>query len=320
MRRCWPWFRDLVKVSGRSLPAMTVYGVHTGPQKVTTGELIELWQEVERLGFGWISIWDHFYAADMTGDAHCHEAVAIHTALAMSTTKVRCGSLVYCAGYRHPAVLAKAIATIDHLSGGRVDVGLGAGWSQIEYEAYGFPFPRAGIRLDMLEEAAHCVRGLLRDDETTFEGIHFQLEKARLEPKPVQDRLPIWIGGGGEQRTLRIAARYADGWNVPFISPEEFARKRGVLAKHCAEIGRDPSEIRCTINLGLAWREEDLRPQFGNIAEMVRPGVLMGSEEQVLDRIGQYVDAGAEQINIALRAPFDVDGLRRLASALALSP
>jgi len=120
---------------------MTAYGVHAGLQKTTTAELQGLWRRIEELGFDWISVWDHFYAADMTGDADCLEAVAAHAALACATTRVRCGSLVYCAGYRHPAVLAKAITTIDHLSGGRVDVGLGAGWSELEYRAYGIPFP-----------------------------------------------------------------------------------------------------------------------------------------------------------------------------------
>ena len=297
---------------------MVTFGVHTGLQHTTVEELVDLWHRIEAAGYGWISIWDHFYAADLTGSANCHEAVAAHTALACSTERVRCGSLVYCVGYRHPAVLANALATIDHFSNGRADIGLGAGWSQLEYDAYGMPFPSAGERLDMLEESAACVRSLLHDTTTTFKGKHFQLTDARCEPRPVQDRLPVWIGGGGEKRTLRIAAKYADGWNVPFVSPEEFARKRDVLHRHCADVGRDPAEISCAVNVGLAWREEDLEPQFGNLRMAVRPGVLMGSDEEVVDRIGQYADAGADQINIAVRAPWDPEGLERLASALKL--
>ncbi|MBV8958834.1 MAG: TIGR03560 family F420-dependent LLM class oxidoreductase [Actinobacteria bacterium] len=297
---------------------MTTFGVHTGLQNTTIDELRELWTRIENAGFGWISIWDHFYAADMTGGPVCHEAVAAHAALACHTSRVRVGSLVYCVGYRHPAVLANALCTIDHLSNGRADLGLGAGWSQMEYDAYGIPFPAAKVRLDMLEEAAECIRGLLHDESTTFKGEHFTLTDAKCEPKPVQANLPIWIGGGGEKRTLRIAAKWADAWNVPFIPPEEFARKRDVLHGHCEAIGRDPGEIHCAINVGLAWREEDLAPQFGAMANYVRPGVLMGSDEQVLDRIGQYVEAGADQVNIAVRAPVDPEGLERLASALHL--
>ncbi|HVM52604.1 MAG TPA: TIGR03560 family F420-dependent LLM class oxidoreductase [Acidimicrobiales bacterium] len=298
---------------------MTTFGVHAGLQKVPAGELVDLYKRIEDLGYGWISVWDHFYAADMTGDATCLEAVSMHAALALSTTKVRCGSLVYSVGYRHPAVLANAIATIDHLSGGRTDVGIGAGWSQIEYDAYGIPFPPVGTRMDQLEEGIQVLRGLLHDETTTFEGRWFQVRDARNEPRPVQAKVPIWVGGGGEKRTLRIAARHADGWNVPFISPEEFARKRDVLHRHCADVGRDPAEIRCTINVGMAFSEDGLREQFGNIAEHVRPGVLFGTEEEMLDRIGQYVDAGAEQINIAMRAPFDPDALERFAAAVGIA-
>ena len=162
----------------------------------------------------------------------------MHAALAWSTSKVRCGSLVYSIGYRHPAVLAKAITAIDQLSGGRAEMGIGAGWAQVEYDAYGFAFPSAKVRLDQLEEGIQCLRGLLHDDVTTFKGEHFTLTAARNEPRPIQAQLPIWIGGGGEKRTLRIAARFADGWNVPFIPPDQFAHKNGVLDEHCERRGR----------------------------------------------------------------------------------
>jgi F420-dependent oxidoreductase-like protein len=298
---------------------MTVFGVHTGLQHTTTEELTALWRRIEAMGFDWISIWDHFYAADMTGNPHCLEAVATHAALACTTERVRCGSLVYSVGYRHPAVLANAIATIDQLCGGRAELGLGAGWSQLEYDAYGIPFPPARVRLDQLEEAAACIRSLLRERSTTFTGEHFRMQDAVCDPAPVQAALPIWIGGGGETRTLRIAARLADGWNVPFVAPDEFARKRAVLHRHCESVNRDPAEIRCAVNVGLAWREEDFEPQFGNMRMLVRPGVLSGSDDEVAARVGSYVDAGADQINIAIRAPFDVDGLERLTSVLGLA-
>ncbi len=290
------------------------FGVHAGLQNTSTGELQDLWRRIEGHGFEWISIWDHFYAADATGGAVCLEAVATHAALALATERVRCGSLVYSIGYRHPAVLANAMATIDHLSGGRATLGLGAGWHQGEYDAYGMPFPAAGIRLRQLDEAIQCVRGLLSEDVTNFEGEHFRLRDARCEPKPVQERLPIWIGGGGEKVTLRIAARHADGWNVPFIPPDEYARKVGVLDAHCEREGRDPTEITRAVNVGLAWREGDLEAQFGAIADFVRPGVLTGSMQEVVDRVGAYRDAGAEWVILAMRAPFDVDGLDRFAA------
>ncbi|HEX2038136.1 MAG TPA: TIGR03560 family F420-dependent LLM class oxidoreductase [Acidimicrobiales bacterium] len=298
---------------------MTAYGVHTGLQHTTVAELRSLWRHIEDLGFDWISIWDHFYAADMTGHANCLEAVAAHAALACSTTRVRCGSLVYCAGYRHPAVLAKAITTIDHLSGGRVDVGLGAGWSEVEYRAYGIPFPSVGARMDLLEEAATCVRSLLHHDVTSFEGTHFRLTEARNEPRPVQPAVPVWIGGGGERRTLRIAALHADGWNIPFVSPETFAHKRAVLRGHCESVGRDPSTVRCAVNVGIARDEDDLAAQFGNIREFVRPGVVIGTGTAIADRVQEYVAVGADQVNFAVRAPWDPAALEATAAALGLA-
>ncbi len=290
------------------------FGVHTGLQHTNTDELRELWSRIETLGFDWISIWDHFYAADATGDPHCLEAITSHTALAMSTAKVTCGSLVYSAGYRHPAVLANAIATMDQLAGGRIVLGLGGGWLQNEYDAYGMHYGSPGERLRMLAEYIQCVRGLLTQERTTFQGEFFTLTDAQCEPKPAQARLPIWIGGGGEKVTLRIAAQHADGWNVPFIAPDAWAHKAQVLDEHCATVGRDPAEIVKTINVGMAFTEEELTRQFGPMSNYVKPGVLSGSVQEMVDKVGAYVAAGAQWVILAMRAPFDRDGLERFAS------
>lgn len=299
---------------------MTTFGVHVGLQHTTADELRDVWRHIEDLGFGWISVWDHFYGATgQPDDAACLEAVAMHAALACTTSRVRIGSLVYSVGYRHPAVLAKAITAIDLLSGGRADMGIGAGWAVVEYEAYGIPFPDLRTRMDQLEEGIQCLRGLLHQESTSFDGQWFQLHEARNEPRPIQDRLPIWVGGGGEKRTLRIAAQYADGWNVPFVSPETFAHKSHVLDDHCAAVGRDRSEIKRAINVGLAYSDDSLRQQFGALAELVRPGVLTGSDDEILARIDEYVAAGADQVNIALRAPFQMDAVERFARLLGLS-
>jgi F420-dependent oxidoreductase-like protein len=296
------------------------FGVHTGLQNTTTQELGALWRQVERHPFEWISIWDHFYAADATftpegisSGSVCLESITAHTAVAMSTERVRCGSLVYCVGYRHPAVLANAMATLDHLSDGRVTLGLGAGWHEAEYSAYGIPFPPAPVRLRQLTEAIQVVRALLTEDVANFDGEFFQLRDARCDPKPVQARLPIWVGGGGEKVTLKLVARFADGWNVPFVDPAQYAHKVEVLCRHCDAVGRDPDEIDRTINLALAWDDKDLEAQFGGLAAMVRNNVLIGTTQEVVDRIGSYADAGCSQVNLALRAPFDPDGLDRFA-------
>jgi alkanesulfonate monooxygenase SsuD/methylene tetrahydromethanopterin reductase-like flavin-dependent oxidoreductase (luciferase family) len=290
------------------------FGVHTGLQHTSIADLQSLWGRIELLGFDWISIWDHFYAADASGDPHCLEAVTAHTALAAATTTVTCGSLVYSAGYRHPAVLANTMATLDQVSDGRTVLGLGGGWLRGEYEAYGLPYGSAGERLRRLEEYVQCVRGLLTQPRTTFDGEFFHLRDAQCEPKPEQARLPIWIGGGGEKVTLRIAAQHADGWNVPFIPPDAWAHKAGVLDAHRERLGRDPAEITKSVNVGMAFTDEELRRQFGPMSEAVRPGVLSGSVQEMVDKVGGYVDAGASYVILAMRAPFDRDGLERFAA------
>jgi F420-dependent oxidoreductase-like protein len=288
--------------------------VHTGLQNTSIPELRDLWRRIEDHGFEWISIWDHFYAADATGNPHCLEAVASHAALAAGTGRVRCGSLVYSVGYRHPAVIANAMATLDQIADGRITLGLGGGWMEAEYAAYGMSFPSAGTRLRQVNEAIQCVRGLLTEERTTFAGEFFTLLDAQCEPKPLQARLPIWIGGGGEKVTLRIAAEHADGWNVPFVPPEEFARKVRVLGDHCDAVGRDPATIEKAVNVGLAMREGDLERQFGAMANYVAPGVLHGSVGEIVDRVGAYGAGGADWVILAMRAPFDVDGLDMFAT------
>ncbi len=295
---------------------MTVtFGVHTGPSNTTAGELVDLWHAIEELPFEWISIWDHFYSAD-GHSTRCFEGVAAHMALAATTSRVRCGSLVYCAPFRHPAVLANAVSAIDNFSGGRCEVGIGAGWDQFEFVAHGIDFPSAARRLDMLDEYATVLKGLLSGQPTDFVGEFFELDAAVCDPPPVQDPLPLWIGGGGERRTLGIVAAHADGWNVPFISPSEFAHKNAVLDEHCARLGRNASDIVRSVNVGVAPDEASLRRQFGAIAEFVSPGVLMGSAEEMTDGIGRYVEAGAQQLNVALRAPFELDALEAIATAI----
>ena len=206
------------------------------------------------------------------------------------------------------------LATIDQVNGGRTTLGMGGGWSQVEYDAYGIPFGTAGSRLRLLEESIQCVRGLLTQDRTNFAGQHFTLTDAACEPKPVQERLPIWVGGGGEKITLRIAAQHADGWNIPFVAPEEWGRKSGILTDHCHALGRDPGEITRSVNVGMALDDDDLRGQFASMAEFVRPGVLIGAGNELVDRVGAYVDQGAQWVILALRAPFDRAGLERFAA------
>jgi alkanesulfonate monooxygenase SsuD/methylene tetrahydromethanopterin reductase-like flavin-dependent oxidoreductase (luciferase family) len=294
------------------------FGVHAGQQNLPMDELRALWRRLDGV-VDWVSCWDHLYEAPPLGGTMPHyEALTVLGALAADTRHVRIGCLVFYVGYRTPGVLAKAATTLDHISGGRFEIGLGGGWHDQEAAAFGYDFPGIGTRLDMLEEAVTIIRGLLTQDRTTFHGRHFHVEDASCLPRPVQERLPIWIGGIGEKRTLRLVARHADGWNTAYISPEDFARKMAVLDQWCEGEGRDPATVRRAINLtfnlstteaGARALEQRLRDQWGAGYERVAGGGLMGLPRQAVDRIGAYLDAGAQDVNIALRAPWDAEAL-----------
>jgi F420-dependent oxidoreductase-like protein len=201
---------------------------------------------------------DHFYPifSDPTGP--CLEAWVTTTALAQATKRIRVGVLVTGNVYRHPAVLANMAASLDVISGGRLELGIGAGWNQEECDAYGIELPPLKERFDRFDEACEVITKLLTETEANFDGRYYQLTNARCEPKPVQQpHPPIVIGGGGEQRTLRAVARWADHWNVPGGGPEVFTAKRDVLAQHCDAIGRDPSTIVTSTHLRLQGDDYD---------------------------------------------------------------
>ena len=306
-------------------PSALRIGLHSGLEHTTMSDLVSLWRWAEDAGFDWISVWDHLMSSQSTVPdplrefpdvPGCHEAVSAHAALALVTERVRCGNLVYCVGYRNVAVLAKSMATIDHLSGGRCEAGLGAGWARAEYEAFGIPFPSVRDRMDALDETAQALRALLNDEgEVFFEGRHVTLQGARCLPAPLQASVPLWIGGGGERRTLRITAAWADGWNVAFVPPEVFRSKLAVLHRHCDDLGRDQRDIRVSVNLGAVADEADLRGRFGAAADRVRPAVLAGSKAQMADLLGRYRALGADQVNVAARAPWDRYVLERVLDA-----
>jgi len=294
-------------------------GVHVGQQNMAMNEMRALWRKLDDSGVDWISTWDHFYEAPPKGGTEPHfEALATLGALAAETHNARIGCLVFYVGYRNPALLAKAATTLDHITGGRFELGIGAGWHIWEASAYGYPFPDIGTRLDMLEEAAQIIRQMLTQDRTDFAGTHYQVDNASCLPKPIQERLPIWIGGVGEKRTLKIVADHADGWNAAYQSPEEFARINEVLNHWCEEEQRDPKTLKraanIMFNLGLTQADLDrqreiLQRDWGELASRTEGGALLCTPEDAVERIMEYVEAGADEINIALRAPWDAEAL-----------
>jgi alkanesulfonate monooxygenase SsuD/methylene tetrahydromethanopterin reductase-like flavin-dependent oxidoreductase (luciferase family) len=226
--------------------------------------------------------------------------------------------------YRHPAIVAKMAATIDHVSGGRLELGIGAAWFELEHEQYGIPFPRIGVRMDMLDEACRIIRSLWTHETTTFEGKHFQLKDARLEPKPVQDHLPLVIGGAGERRTLRIVAEHGDIWNTFYGDVDQYRHKLGVLAGHCADVGRDPSDIRKSVTFR-AILDQDERAARARAAELygdppperLQAMMIVGTPEQCVERLRAYADLGVRDFLLGALAPADWQTIELIAESVA---
>ena len=280
------------------------FGVHTPLQHSTPAILLNLWRSADKLGFDWISVWDHFVPVtslpgDSPGEGDNHEAVAMHAALAMTTNHARVGCLVYNVSYRTPVVIAKAAATIDHLANGRAVIGLGAGYLQVEYERYGIAYPSAAERSAKLSSTLREIRRLLNDD---------------VQPAPIQKRLPIVVGGGGERRTIPTAATLADGWNIPMANVNDFARKNALLTRCAEDVGRDPAEIERTVSLGLCFDKRLVPERFGPRWEQLAPAILSGGTQEVIDKVAEYAAAGADTVILSLRHPYDAQEVERFAN------
>ena len=245
---------------------------------------------------GWDRLWfaDHFMPVAEQNDETQHESWVVLSALAVRVPRIHMGHMVSGNTYRHPAVVAKMAAQIDVVSGGRFILGLGAGWQEREHTAYGIPLGTIRERLDKLEEACRVVTDLFRYQKSNFEGEHYQLVDAPLEPKPIQTPLPLMIGGGGEKRTLRITAQYATEWNV-WGTPEVLRHKNGVLDAHCRDLARDPSEIQRSACTLLLYSDDEERVARARASG--RP-VLGGSRDELLRTVQEYIDVGVDELII----------------------
>ena len=260
----------------------------------------------------WESLWvyDHFHTVPIPTDDATHEAWTLMAAFAVSTSRIRLGQMCTCMGYRNPAYLAKVAATIDHISAGRIEMSIGAGWYEHEWRAYGYGFPRAGERLAMLDEGVQIMLQAWRTGTATLDGKHYQVDGAIVRPLPLQEGgIPLWIAGGGEKVTLRIAAKYAQYTNFDG-TPDGFAAKSALLEEHCKEVGTDFGAITRSSNYNILigateadvadrrdWLidhytrsvgAELVQRQLGNYDDS--PGV--GTPEQIVERISKLRDAG----------------------------
>jgi F420-dependent oxidoreductase-like protein len=294
-------------------------GIHSGQQNTDYAGYQELWKLADESGLDWASTFDHFLPIQSDPNGPCFEGITLLAALAAQTRNVACGLLVVGATYRHPAVLAKMAATIDHVSGGRLELGIGAAWYELEHAQYGIPFMTVRERLERLRETAHVLRSLWDNETTTFDGKYFQLKDARAEPKPLQSPLPLWIGGGGERVLLNIVAQHASGWHA-FVMPEEdYRRKLDALEGHCKEYNRDPLEIRRSLGFAavLGETEAEVQERMTAIPPNFRGNALIGTPEQCVERLALYKRMGARDFTLLARPPGDKRTIELLATQVA---
>ena len=273
------------------------FGIKTVPEHTSWGDMLDVWRaadEIELFETAWN--FDHFYPIIGDGDGPCLEAWVTLSALAQATSRIRIGCMVNGVPYRHPALVANMAASLDIVSDGRLELGLGAGWNEQETEAYGIDLLPMGQRMDRFEEAVEVVDSLLSNEFTTFRGKYFQLEQARCEPKgPQQPRPPIVIGGAGEKRTLRIAARFAQHWNISFVTPDQFIKKNEILLTHCESVGRDSSLITRSVQI-ISGANQD--------------------PAEVADEAAALFAAGVDKVIFMLSTPYRAERVTALAKSL----
>jgi len=299
--------------------------IQTAQYGAEFADLLAVWEGAERLGFRSAWLMDHLVPVVAPSTEPMLEAWSTLAALLARTSTIRGGVLVSANTFRHPAVLAKMAATIDRMSGGRLEVGLGAAWNADEHRANGIAFPATGARLDMFDEACEVMRLLWTTPVADFAGRYYRLEAARGEPKPLQARLPLLLGGRGERRTLRTVARHADRWNGSG-SVEMLTRSIEVLHGHCAELGRDPASISLTVmnEFHLTADAADARRRLDGVAafrgitpDEARRRVWIGGVDEIAEMVGAFAAAGFDEAILGLNPPYGEATLEMLAQAHA---
>jgi len=267
------------------------------PPEQLFDRVVEQAKAAEVAGFDVVTVMDHLYQIAGIGgpEEPMLEGWLTLAAIARETSRVRLGTLVTGVTYRNPALLAKEATTLDVISNGRAILGLGAAWNDVEHEGYGFEFPPVGQRMDRLDEALAIIKAMFTEDRPSFHGEYYSIERAFNVPRPIQPGGPkILVGGGGEQRTLRIAAKYADMTHWFSIGLDALKHKTEVLERYCEEIGRDPSTIERTIGAPVivVGSEAEAKPFLEAIPAERRPFVKIGGPEQAAEGLRPYIDAG----------------------------
>ena len=283
------------------------FGVFTSLTGAAWAGVLELWRHFETTGWDIACVSDHFMPNSKDREGPVLESWSTLSALAALVPRMRVGTIVLGNTYRHPAVVAKMAAQVDIISGGRLLLGIGAGWQQNEHEAYGIPYYTVRERLERLDEACQVIRSLWTERRSNFKGRYYQLSDAPLDPKPVQIPHPeLMIGGGGERVTLRVVARQADHWNV-WGGPKVLARKTAILEDHCSRVGRDPKTIARSVNMALLFTDkkadidrlvDTITSRIGSHAADARDTCLAGTPDQIREQLTQLKAAGADTLFI----------------------
>lgn len=297
--------------------------VFTEPQQgATYDDLVQVAQEAERLGFGAFFRSDHYLGMGTEGLPGPSDAWVTLAGLARETSTIRLGTMMTSATFRHPGPLAISVANVDQMSGGRVELGIGAGWFEAEHTAYGIPFPSTGERFDRFEEQLAVITGLWATPEGerfTYEGEHYRLTDSPALPKPVQSAPPVLIGGLGKRRTPELAARYADEFNLPFVDEETTATQFARVREACAAQGRDPEELTWSNALVLCVGADEAEVErraaaIGREPDELRANGLAGTPAEVVDKIGRYAELGAQRVYLQVLDLSDLDHLRLVAA------
>ncbi|WP_296601883.1 LLM class F420-dependent oxidoreductase [Nocardioides sp.] len=297
--------------------------VFTEPQQgATYDDLVQVAQEAERLGFGAFFRSDHYLGMGTEGLPGPSDAWVTLAGLARETSTIRLGTMMTSATFRHPGPLAISVANVDQMSGGRVELGIGAGWFEAEHTAYGIPFPSTGERFDRFEEQLAVITGLWATpagERFTYEGEHYRLTDSPALPKPVQSAPPVLIGGLGKRRTPELAARYADEFNLPFVDEETTATQFARVREACAAQGRDPGELTWSNALVLCVGADKAEVQrraaaIGREPDELRANGLAGTPAEVVDKIGRYAELGAQRVYLQVLDLSDLDHLRLVAA------
>ena len=292
-------------------------GISIWPTNTKWEPLREAGITAERAGFDHLYAWDHFYAIVGDQENPNLECTQVLAGWGTATERIKIGSLVHGVTYRNPAVLVKTITALDHLTNGRAIMGIGAAWMEAEHQAYGIALGSRKERSDRFEEAARIIRSMLRQRSTTFSGRYYKVTDALNEPPPIQKAMPVMIGGGGETRTLRTTAKYADLWHA-FGSPDDIRHKVEVLREHCARAKRDPNEIVPFAGGWVVIRDsmEDVRGYLAKVADHhgIAPPAprAMGDPDTVAAKIFEFWKAGARGYIASGAFPFDLETIERM--------